>query len=242
MNNSNRKVKDTKQVAESYEKLYGQVPNGLTGQASTFTRKNSNEELKEFLQNLIPSSDQKDIDSELKKTVSLVKSHPQIVINKKINQKRQPRKCKKFLTSKERRELGLYRLPKKGLKYETYVELNHLWLGYIRELVDFAKYRPEDENIRLKLTRADYHGGLVKITQSSNPNLINLEGIILMETKYTFRIITKDNIVKTISKKNTVFTFRANDEFIFSVHGSNMIMKPSDRAVKKWKNKGPYEF
>jgi hypothetical protein len=47
-----------------------------------------------------------------------------------------PRLSKKFLTARERRELGLYRLPKRGLRYSQFEALQDLWRGYMRELLD----------------------------------------------------------------------------------------------------------
>lgn len=46
------------------------------------------------------------------------------------------------------------------------------------------------------LLRADYHGCLVKVIQSKCPSYVGVIGIIMQDTKETFKIINKKNIVK----------------------------------------------
>ena len=58
----------------------------------------------------LPPGDVKEINGELKKTLVLSYQKPKRTKSKPI------RKSKKPLTAKEKRSLGLYRLPKKGLK------------------------------------------------------------------------------------------------------------------------------
>ena len=98
------------------------------------------------------------------------------------------------------------------------------------------------EASRIRLCRADYHGAEVEVTKAKCSSLLNLKGFVVMETRNTFRIIGQDNVVKTVPKMNTSFTFSVDDKVTFSVSGSNMMMKVSDRAVKKWKNKMPLDI
>ena len=48
-------------------------------------------------------------------------------------------------------------------------------------------------------------GCLVRITRSSLPEDIGLEGIVLLETKNQFTIITKKNCIRKVNKKDHVF-------------------------------------
>lgn len=52
-------------------------------------------------------------------------------------------------------------------------------------------------------------GQILTVTNSSNSNLIGLEGKVLLETKNTIKIETK-NITKTIIKKTIKFTINKN--------------------------------
>ena len=48
----------------------------------------------------------------------------------------------------------------------------------------------------MKLLKADYHGCMITVRKTKCPSLLGLSGIVLMETKNTFKIISKDNKVK----------------------------------------------
>ena len=63
-----------------------------------------------------------------------------------------------------------------------------------------------------------------------------------METRNTFRMLGRDDRLRTVPKAGASFTFRAGQGHVFTVGGSHMTMKPSDRAVKKWKSKGPLDL
>ena len=68
-------------------------------------------ELKKFLETKLPQGDRKEVDGEFKKVLVLA-------AQKNKNKKSKPsRRSRQYLSAKERRSLGLYRLPKKGLKY-----------------------------------------------------------------------------------------------------------------------------
>merc|ERR1711935_1231508 len=78
-----------------------------------------------------------------------------------------------------------------------------LWLYYMREIIDFGKIEASetaidagaayggrmpavlDENLQLKICRADMHGCLMKVTRALNSCLIGIQGIVVMETRNT---------------------------------------------------------
>ena len=62
-----------------------------------------------------------------------------------------------------------------------------------------------------------------------------------METRNTLQLLTDANVIKIIPKAGTSFSF-CLDNHLFTVGGSNFCLKPSERAVKKWKNKPPYDL
>ena len=223
---------------DTCEKLYNPLPAEVSGIDQGPVNRDSEKELKNFIEATVPKSDQKELNVELKKTLALRRTTSQF----KKGAKETKKKKNKALTAKELRRLGLHRLPKRGLQYSEFHELHQLWLGYINELVDFERDNlNEDENVKMKLCRADYHGGFVTVTKTNNKSLAGISGYVLMESRNTFRIISPDNVVRIVPKNNSVFTFKVGDHS-FAVHGKNMIMRPAERAVKKWKNKGPFEF
>jgi len=240
---SRKEVKDSAQVADSVEKLYSELPSQI------FQQRDTKKTLKEFLAETLPQSERKEIDDEFKKTLSLTKGQKA----KKVKpvKKRRPGQ---YLTAKERRSLGLNRLPKRGLNFEDFHPMHDLWLDYMRKVVGNSAKRPQvketspstvhtlgDEQLQMRVSRADLHGAFVKVVKAPNPKLIGMEGYIVMETRNTFQLVTKRSKRKIVPKSGTYFTFCV-DEILFTVDGSTMCMKPSERAVKKWKNKPPLEL
>lgn len=269
------RCKDTDSVAENFKKLYGQLPSEINIQCPSsdaetintktpitnkvLSKNNSKEpsDLESFLQQHLPRSDHKEIGDELRKTYPLYKQK-----GGKIK-KPQPKRKGKYLTSHERRQLGLNRLPKSGgLKFSDYAELNNMWQEYMRDLLGWkdqsrttkapkssTKNRDisnniiniGDEQFRMRICRADYHGALVKITKSKCPSQLGVQGYVVMETRNTLQLLTEKDEIKLIPKSGTSFSFCLNNH-LFTVGGSNFCLKPSERAVKKWKNKPPYDL
>ena len=132
MNRAGHKAKDTASVADSFEKLYGDLPSEIGLKTSNSSNAHSgsvrnsspvpnratdksrlevsdkDSRLVTFLKEQLPRSDHKEVEGELKKTFPLHKQK-----GGKIK-KPQPRRKGKYLTAHERRKLGLNRLPKSG--------------------------------------------------------------------------------------------------------------------------------
>ena len=48
------------------------------------------------------------------------------------------------MTAREKKDLGLSKLDKDGLRFETFKKLHYLWLDYMREIIDFGKIETSD--------------------------------------------------------------------------------------------------
>ena len=53
------------------------------------------------------------------------------------------------------------------------------------------------ESISQRLMKADYHGAKVTVVRSKCPSLVGIEGIIVQDTKCTFRILSEDNLIRS---------------------------------------------
>ena len=62
-----------------------------------------------------------------------------------------------------------------------------------------------------------------------------------METRHTFQIIDKKNILRNVPKSGTCFSF-VIDGLLITISGSSFVMKPHERAVRKWKRKPIFEM
>lgn len=115
----------------------------------------------------------------------------------KFNQRK---KKEKQLTAKQR--YNLFKITKStNLKYDTFIEINRLWRNYIINLVKISPKDNSIQNENLKhqtniyncLVKADYHGAYVIVSESRNPLLVGLKGIIIKENKKVFYLINEQN-------------------------------------------------
>ena len=81
------------------------------------------------------------------------------------------------------------------------------------------------------ITSHEFIGLDTEITQSSNPEIIGLNGRIINETKSMFTINTK-NGMKSISKSENSWKFSIDDKDIV-IDGSKIAKRPFDRIGGK---------
>lgn len=95
-----------------------------------------------------------------------------------------------------------------------------------------TKFNTIDQSGKMILLKADFHFSEVKVIESSNPLLIGINGIIIRDNKFTFKIITKENKVKTIPKSVSVFQFIFGRNKI-QIYGNSIIGVPEERLKQK---------
>ncbi|XP_055598905.1 ribonuclease P protein subunit p29 [Uranotaenia lowii] len=163
-----------------------------------------------------------------------------LIPNKKVRKQRisRPPKAKKRLTRKEITNLGLYALPEDTISYEQMLPLHRLWCGYMARYLGKDKLPEVNEaqynNFVSDVLKVDLHGAKVSVTRSKNPSLVGAKGIVLLDTKGTFKIVSKDNRVRTIPKVECVFDVLWNNIAI-SIFGKHLNSRPAERSVKKIK-------
>ncbi|KAL4802363.1 hypothetical protein BDV18DRAFT_65633 [Aspergillus unguis] len=170
----------------------------------------------------------------------------------------------KPLSAREKRESGIYKLPKEECKYETFKVLNAMWAEYMREILDLGPgggaWKHPGPNGKLitasshgsKLVSADFHGAEVEVVRSRCAGRVGISGIVVRDTKFTFVVVTAADGVKTIPKEQTVFRFCVplpdskdgeekkdsegdDNKVVLELHGSQFQNRPVDRANKKFK-------
>ncbi|KAI1285418.1 Ribonuclease P protein subunit p29 [Halotydeus destructor] len=87
---------------------------------------------------------------------------------------------------------------------------------------------------QLDLIRADYHGAQFVIEASRNPSLVGIKGIVVQETKNTFKLIAETNRIITVPKEGTLFTFLCNGK-LYKICGNYMALSPQQRSRTKIK-------
>ncbi|KAM5490425.1 putative ribonuclease P [Microsporum audouinii] len=134
----------------------------------------------------------------------------------------------KPLSAREKRTLGVHKLPKEEMKYEIFKGLNQLWVEYMWQVLDLVprlspnpagKPTGTERTDRItaashgsKLASADFHGADIQVVRSRCVSRVGVKGIIVRDSKFAFVLITDKNEVKiysaaAIPKEHTVFRF-----------------------------------
>ncbi|KAL8939921.1 MAG: hypothetical protein Q9211_002525 [Gyalolechia sp. 1 TL-2023] len=175
-------------------------------------------------------------------------------------EKSRRREKPKPLSAKEKRVTGIYEIPKQSQKYEIYVPLYRMWLGYIWEILGMVKGKQAWVTAQAagsKIVSADFHGAKLSVVRSKCVSLVGLEGIVVRDTKFTFQIITERNELKTLPKNHTIFQFQipqpdivaetsdkdiadgdmGANALVFELHGDAFEHRAVERATKKFKQR-----
>lgn len=162
---------------------------------------------------------------------------------KKEKAQRKSKKAKP-LSAKQKRALSLYEIPKEQQKYAIYEPLHKMWCGYMRDILGLAEGKRthvEAQDAGPFLASADYHGALVEVVRSRCSSRVGLTGIVVKDTKFTFEIVTKGDVVKTCPKEHTDFRLKVPFEeegkrpLEFEILGSMFEQRAPDRANKKFR-------
>ncbi|KAF9522153.1 RNase P/MRP, p29 subunit [Crepidotus variabilis] len=137
---------------------------------------------------------------------------------KKMTQKE--RKKVGLIGRREAKQKGVWKFDSAQARFRLFLPLHQLWMGYMSELLNLQqrpaqpvsrdmvkKAMPSASSMHPKLLKADFHGSIVSVSQSKNPSIVGVSGIVIYETENTFKVITREDKVKTIPKQNSVFSF-----------------------------------
>lgn len=157
------------------------------------------------------------VDPKKRADVNLKRWHKTVLTGVKINPlnkkaRRTTKKKSKQLTRTQFADLGLYNLPTKSVKYADMVPLHELWTQYIRKQLQPCLKRCEDgtfaapevyeksyDSFTKLLVKCDLHGAKISVIASCNPSLVGQVGIVVMETRNTFKIVGTDNKTRSES-------------------------------------------
>ncbi|KAJ2723675.1 RNase P/RNase MRP complex subunit [Coemansia sp. Benny D115] len=156
---------------------------------------------------------------------------------------------RKTITSRERRKLKIYDIPKEVCKHDLFLPLNSLWNQYIESLLTGKNPRKtgsellqsndarQQQQLLNKLIKADMHGARMRVERSKCPNFIGISGIVAQETKNVFKIITKQDKMAVVPKLGCVFALELESGAECLIYGDQFAFRASDRASRKFKTK-----
>lgn len=112
----------------------------------------------------------------------------------------------KPLSAKQKRISGIYDIPPHAQKYEIYVALHRMWVGYMWEVLGLKEGEsavPKAAYVTAQsagkvLAAADFHGAEIMVVRSRCVGMVGLAGIVVRDTKFTFQVITKSNQLKSM--------------------------------------------
>ena len=113
----------------------------------------------------------------------------------------------KPLSAKEKRVLGIYDIRKEDQKYAIYEPLHRMWVGYMWEILGLKEGELAyltAESVGPKLASADYHGAELEVVRSRCVGRVGCKGIVVKDTKFTFEMITKKNVLRS---KQSIYKF-----------------------------------
>lgn len=156
------------------------------------------------------------------------------------------------LSAAQKRKLGLHEIPKAQQKYAIYEPLHALWLGYVREILGLpgpadaqgtGKVYVTPASAGQMLASADMHGAKLRVVRSRCVSRVGVEGVVVQDTRFTFEVVTRGNVVKSLPKEHTVFGFEVpvggaggeGNPLRFEIMGEMFQTRAPDRANKKFR-------
>lgn len=126
-------------------------------------------------------------------------------------------------------------------RYELFLPLHELWRQYVIDLCGGLTPKSNPQFVQQKLLKADFHGAIITVVRSKCPSYVGTTGILVQEFKHVFKIITKEDKLKVIPKRNSVFEVEING-FVSHIYGSKFEQRASERSAKKFKVRGTIDL
>ncbi|XP_041846851.1 ribonuclease P protein subunit p29 isoform X2 [Melanotaenia boesemani] len=158
----------------------------------------------------------------------------------KRERKKKHSKKAKGLNSRQKRAMKIFQIKPEQQRYELFLPLHQLWRQYIVDLCGGLKPTCP-QFVQQKFLKADFHGAIITVVRSKCPSYVGTTGILVQEFKHVFKIITKEDKVKVIPKRNSVFSVEING-FVSHIYGSKFEQRASERSAKKFKVRGTIDL
>ncbi|XP_076311482.1 ribonuclease P/MRP subunit POP4 [Tachypleus tridentatus] len=149
----------------------------------------------------------------------------------RVKKKKCSKKRQQLLSVSEKKQLGLFKINTKKLKFDDFVPIHNLWVQYMDEVIQKSS---DPSQLHQKLMKADYHGCFLVVCAARCSSYVGVSGIVIQETRNTFKLITNKNKVTIIPKRNTNFAFQHNGKF-YKIVGNNFQSLTYERAKGKQK-------
>eukprot|EP00898_Chlorokybus_atmophyticus_P004544 jgi/Chlat1/5090/Chrsp33S05018 len=128
--------------------------------------------------------------------------------------------------------MRLHDMPAELCRHEIYQPLQAIWEEYAQDLLQGCS----DESALLsRLMVMDRHGAVLRLTHARQPTYVGLEGIVVMETACTFRLVTKHNKLQVVPKQGAVFEMQVGLRTVV-LYGKQLLQAPRGAAKRSRAN------
>lgn len=142
-----------------------------------------------LLQQDLPTTERKSVKQELLWNFVLDKHT--------VNAKKKTHGRKQLLSRKQRKKLGLEKIPKTSWDYESLQAVRDMWIEYMRENIGKPPRNGDWSGVSTTLGKSEFVGAELSVVKSTVPTLVGVSGTVVLETKNMFQIVTKDNKLKS---------------------------------------------
>ena len=94
------------------------------------------------------------------------------------------------------------------------------WQAYIHNLLHPAQNLKEAQQLAFN---ADLHGCLLRVVEAPEHRYVDLRGIVVRDSRTAFFLVTPDDRVVMIPKKNCVFEFAIDAKRVVTLLGSGLL-------------------
>ncbi|KAM9409516.1 ribonuclease P protein subunit p29 [Pholidichthys leucotaenia] len=155
---------------------------------------------------------------------------------KKKKTSRSSKRAKGGLNARQKRDMKVFTIRPEHQRYELFLPLHNLWRQYILDLCGGLKPTCNPQMVQQKLLKADFHGAIITVVRSRCPSYVGISGILVQEFKHVFKVITRDNKLKVVPKKNSVFEVEING-FVSHIYGGKIEQRAGIRSAKRYKTR-----
>lgn len=132
------------------------------------------------------------------------------------------KRSKTRMSMKRLKKSGALNLPQHLQKFDLYKPMHGMWESYMMKLIKVTG----KAQLTSTLLSADLHGAFMFVAECKIESFTGVQGIMIRETSQTFGIITREDKLRVVPKKSSVFIIQL-DCWKITLHGDKFTSRDS---------------
>ncbi|KAJ4892223.1 ribonuclease P family protein [Raphanus sativus] len=132
------------------------------------------------------------------------------------------KRSKTRMSMKRLKKSGALNLPQDLQKFDLYKPMHGMWESYMMKLIKVTG----KAQLTSTLLSADLHGAFMFVAECKIASFTGVQGIMIRETSQTFGIITREDKLRVVPKKPSVFIIQL-DCWKITLHGDKFTSRDS---------------